>query len=159
VIRIIAAVDLNLGIAKHGIQPWYIPIDEAYFNEQTVLHGGTVLMGKTTFDVIGHPLADRKNIVLSRTGQIEGIDTAKNLQILNTLSDVWVIGGASVFAQTIDLADELYLTQIEANFGCDQFFPNFNNKFKLLKQSEPMFENGFTFHYNIYQRQTPRQSS
>lgn len=151
-IRLIAAIDRKFGIAKHGFQPWNIPIDEHYFLEQTARHGGVVLMGKRTFEVISHPLKNRRNIVLSRqTGHIEGVEVSDDLHMtLSTLADVWIIGGASVFEQTLPHADELYLTRIDADFGCDQFFPNFEDRFKLVKKGDGQEQNGFNFRFEIW---------
>ncbi len=66
--------------------------------------------------------------------------------------DLWVVGGAAVFSQVIEAgyADELYVTRIEADFGCDQFFPAYEKDFKLVSQSETHVQNGFTFSYALY---------
>jgi dihydrofolate reductase len=64
VIRLIVAHDLKRGIAKHGIQPWSIPKDEAYFSTQTKLHGGRIVMGSKTFKTVQVALADRMNYVV-----------------------------------------------------------------------------------------------
>lgn len=152
-IRLIAAIDQKQGIAKHGFQPWYIPADEQYFREQTMLYGAVVLMGRATFEVIGHPIKNRRNIVLSNQPlEVADVETAESLEVLNTLSNVWIIGGASVFAQTIGKADELYLTHIDADFGCDQFFPDFRQHFRQVQSSAHQQENGFTFRYSVYKK-------
>jgi dihydrofolate reductase len=152
-LRLIAAIDRKRGIAKSGVQPWRIPRDEVHFKQQTLEHGAVVLMGKKTFDLIGHPLPGRRNIVISQTPEsMEGIEFVQDLSILNALSDVWIIGGESVFAQTIGRADELYLTHIEADFGCDQFFPEFVPDFELLREVPLQEQNGFLFRHCVYSR-------
>ena len=154
-IRLIAAVDQKMGIAKDGSQPWKLPSDEQYFQNQTLLHGGRVLMGRTTFAVIQKPLPRRQNFVLSHaTEPIEGATIVHDLQaFLVEHPDVWVIGGASVYQQTIELADELYITRIEADFDCDQFFPQIDPEiFQLKQRSEFHHENDLTFYYEIYAR-------
>lgn len=155
-IRLIAAIDRQQGLAKHGILPWSIPDDENYFTEQTKLFGGNVLTGGRTFRETYHgPLADRQNFILTRqTDPIEGVTIVHDLLdfLKNFNHDLWIAGGANLFEQAINAgyADELYLTHIDANFGCDQFFPAYENKFKKVNQSEGHEQNGFRFTYAHY---------
>jgi dihydrofolate reductase len=157
-IRLIVAIDLKRGLARHGIMPWKIPEDEAYFTEQTKTHGGKVLTGGKTFrDTYKHgPLAGRTNYVLTRNKQpIKGVELVHDLNAWldsKANEDIWVAGGADVFQQIIDAgkADELYITHIDADFGCDQFFPDYQAKFRLVKQSSVHSQNGFNFTYAVY---------
>jgi len=155
-IRLIAAMDRKRGIAKYGFQPWYIPEDEAYFTEMTRSHGGIVLVGSTTFKTFAGPLKGRSNFVLTTDKTpIEGVELVRDLKKFfkeYRENDIWVIGGANVFTQVLDLgvADELYLTQILADFGCHQFFPEFEDDFHLSNESELHEENGFIFSFNVY---------
>lgn len=155
-IRLIAAIDRNRGIGKNGGQPWYIPEDEAYFAQQTKSHGGHVLVGSTTFKTFHGPLADRQNYVLTRSKDtVDGAELVHDLEkFLDHFqdSDLWVIGGADVFSQVIGLerADELYLTKIEADFGCQQFFPPYEDRFSLVGEGELQEQNGFIFSYHRY---------
>jgi dihydrofolate reductase len=66
--------------------------------------------------------------------------------------DLWVAGGAKVFEQVIRLgkADELYITHIDADFDCDQFFPDYDNDFTLAEQTKPHSQSGLTFVYARY---------
>jgi dihydrofolate reductase len=157
-IRLIAAIDRQHGIGKNGGQPWFIPDDTAYFSEQTKSHGGVVLVGSTTFKTFKGPLAERHNYVLTRSETpIEDAeivhDLAKFLSDFKS-SDVWIIGGAQLYQQIMDQhqADELYLTVIDADFGCDVFFPNYKDSYKLVTQSEPREQNGFRYYFATYQR-------
>jgi dihydrofolate reductase len=154
-IRHIVAFDQKQGIAKSGIQPWYIPDDEALFQAETKKYGGKVLMGARTFDAIRHPLRERENFVLTHDSTpIPGAVVVNDLQafLAEFQGDLWVIGGAEVFAQTLDITDELYLTKIEADFRCDRFYPDYAQGFELASQSEPKAENGFHYRYEIYRR-------
>lgn len=157
-IRLIAAIDSQHGIAKEGYQPWSIPEDEKFFTDQTKTHGGNVLIGSATYEKFKAPLKDRKNFVLTRTEQdMTGVvrvhDLAEFLEAIGD-EDLWVAGGESVYQQVIDLdkADELYITHIDADFGCDQFFPEFEDKFKLVERSEHKEQNGFKYYYAKYVR-------
>ncbi len=155
-IRLIAAIDRQRGIAKQGFQPWFIPEDEQYFIQKTKSEGGIVLVGSTTFKTFKGPLVDRQNFVLTHdTEPIEGVELVHDLEKFlkdYQAKDLWVVGGANVFAQTIELglADELYITKIEADFGCNQFFPEYEDTFTLTEQSDLREQNGFIFTYCKY---------
>jgi dihydrofolate reductase len=160
-IRLLAAVDRKLGIAKSGILPWYIPEDEQYFTDQTKSLGGHVLTGAETFRKTYHggPLKDRRNYILTRDpAPIPGVTVVNDLEkFLKEFKepDLWVAGGAAVFKQVLDLgyAEMLYLTHIDADFGCDQFFPDYDkNDYVLTEQSEAREQNGFHFKYAVYTR-------
>ncbi len=152
-IRLIVAIDNRRGIAKNGAIPWDLPDDRRFFSEQTRGKGGVILMGKRTYDAIGHPLPGRRNLVLSKGHiPIPGAQIVNNLSILNTLSDVWVIGGADVYNQAISQAEELYLTHIEADFGCDQFFPDYSEGFIQKWHSEIKEQNGLKFWNEVLER-------
>jgi dihydrofolate reductase len=152
--RLIAAIDRQRGLAKQGVIPWYIPEDTLYYSRQTKSMGGVVLTGSATFQSYRRqPLPGRQNFVLTHDKTpIEGVELVHDLEkFLDEWrnSDVWVMGGANVFAQIMELgrADELYLTRIEATFGCTQFFPPYEDKFTLAEQSELHEQNGFVFSF------------
>lgn len=158
-IRLIVAVDRKLGLAKGGLQPWYIPDDEHFFTEETKKYGGHNLMGSRTFELslLNKPFdGGRETYVLTRNPQpIEGAHVVNDLdKFLKEFEerDLWVIGGANVFAQVMDAgkADELYITHIEADFGCNQFFPEYEQNYKLAEKSDLHEENGFIFYYAKY---------
>jgi len=159
-IRLIVAVDRKNGMAKHGGQPWYIPHDEKYFTEKTKSYGGKNVIGRITFQTFKGPLAGRTNYVLtSNEEDIEGAIQVHDLKTFleqNKGEDLWIVGGAHVFQQVIDMgfADELYITHIDADFGCDQFFPEYSKTFTQTKVSDWHEENGFKFKYAIYSRAT-----
>src|SRR5512146_2084016 len=157
-IRLIAAIDRKRGIAKHGFLPWYIPEDEKFFTEQTKTHGGHVLTGGVTFrnTYKSRPLKDRYNYILTRdTKPIKGAEVVNDLaKFLKEFEgkDLWIAGGAEVFEEVMRAgkADELYLTLIDADFGCDQFFPEYETAYKPVEQNEPREQNGFRFAYARY---------
>lgn len=156
-IRLIAAIDRKRGIAKHGFMPWNIPDDEDYFTRMTKAFGGNVLSGGTTFREAyqNKPLEGRQNFIL--THDSTPIESA---QVVNSLDEflekfgqnLWIAGGAKVFDQVIKKADELYLTHIDADFGCDQFFPVYENDFEPIEETARQEQNGFFFNYAIYRR-------
>lgn len=152
-IRLIAAIDDKRGIAKNGAIPWDIPEDRKFFREHTSQKGAVILMGRKTYETIGHPLPNRRNIVLSNNTHVApGVENISDLSILNMLSDVWIIGGEAIYQQTIASADELYLTHVETDFKCDQFFPDYSELFVQAWRSEPKEQNGLKFWYEILTR-------
>lgn len=152
-IRHIVALDQQRGIARHGNQPWELPPDKKYFGEMTRQHGGVILMGRTTFEVIGHALVDRQNFVLTRNPNYVAPDATVVHDIdafLSHYSDVWIIGGAQLYTATIDRAGELYVTEIQADFGCDTFYPDYRHSFQEIKASEELQDNNLTFRFKVY---------
>lgn len=151
----IAAIDNKNGLAdEHGI-PWQrkIPTDVQYFRKLT--EGSSVLMGAVTYSEFALPLPDRRNFVLTHdTALREGFEPVQDLDsfISSFPEDLWIIGGAGVFAQSMDYTQELYLTRIEADFNCTKFFPPFEDKFSLSDQTEDHLENGLTFRFEIWIR-------
>jgi dihydrofolate reductase len=156
-LRLIVAVDSRNGIAKDGDQPWDIPEDAKYFLDTTKTKGANILMGYKTYQVMGHSLEARNNYILTRehaNEQIEGAMIISDLdKFLNEFNqDLWVIGGADIYAQTISRASELYITKIHHDYGCDQFFPKYLKKFKLVFSEGTKYSNGVGYNYTMYQR-------
>jgi dihydrofolate reductase len=155
--RLIVAMDRKRGMAKGGILPWYIPEDEQYYDKSTRSYGGNVLMGSTTFKTIGaQPMPGRQNYVLTRDKTpMDGVEAVNDLdRFLKDFQDkdLWIIGGANIFSQVIQAgeADELYITHIEAFFNCNQFFPEYEQNFRLVEKSDLHEQNGFIFTYAKY---------
>ena len=154
-IRLIAAIDRKRGIAKNGSMPWDIPEDEQFFTDQTKTYGGNVLTGGATFREAykNKPLVDRQNYILTRSDEpVEGAIVIHDLdKLLEEFKDkdLWVSGGAEVFKAVMEAgkADELYLTHIDGDFDCDRFFPEYEDTFKKIEESEVREQNGFRFTY------------
>lgn len=155
-IRCIAAIDSRRGVAdEHGI-PWQdkIPSDVSYYHEK--IKGYPTIMGYGMYAELSKPLVNPTNYVASkrgtklRDGFVLVEDAVKFLQ--NAKDDVWVLGGAALFASTLQLADELYLTQLDGDFNCTKFFPEFKDQFVLAEQSEPITENDTTFCFQTWRR-------
>jgi len=160
-IRLIAAIDQRNGIATDDGIPWQgrIPADTKYFRAQTA--DGTLVMGYGTYEELGQPFHNRENFVVSRSHRPElrpgFVAVADLLAFLRQHSHelVWVLGGAAVFAQSISVADELYITQLDADFHCTKFFPMFNDQFVLRSALAPDRENTISFRFEIWQRGRP----
>lgn len=152
-IRQIAAIDNKRGLAKNGQIPWKLPKDVARFRQLTLTKGANVLVGRATYESMGDYLPNHNIYVVShsdlklKAGCVLVKDPVKFLSEFK--DDIWVIGGAGIFAATINVADELYLTLVDGDFNCDQFFPEYNN-FKLQDTDGPYSENGLNFSFKLY---------
>lgn len=144
---IIAALTRNRVIGKDGKLPWHISEDLKRFKRLTIGH--TVLMGRKTFESLGKPLPNRRNVVLT-SRPIPDVETyptlAQALQALETEEKVFVIGGGEIFAQLIDHADELFLTLVDKEVEGDTFFPPYahlvGTRYRLVSREE---HEGFVF--------------
>lgn len=134
-LSLIVAASENNVIGKDNRLPWHLPDDLKRFKALT--KGHPVIMGRKTFESIGHPLPDRRNIVVSRQLEVapagcqlahsltEAIDIAKARQFdeVEAPTEMFVIGGALLFDEAIDLADRLYLTRVHAQIDGDVLLP------------------------------------
>lgn len=125
-LALIAAVGRNRAIGKNGIMPWHISEDLKRFKRIT--KGHTVLMGRKTWDSLGKPLVDRRNVVITRR-TIPGVETYASidaaLEALKGEGVVFVIGGGEVYGQLLPKADRLYLTVVDQEPDADTFFPDY----------------------------------
>ena len=137
---IIAAIGKNNELGKNGDLIWKIKEDMLFFKEKTIGH--TIVMGENTFFSLPKLLPKRKHIVLSYSKKDifpKEVTIVHSIEEFNTLSkeiddDIYVIGGASIYRQFIDKADELYLTEIDAECkSAGVFFPKFNKNYYDIK--------------------------
>jgi dihydrofolate reductase len=155
VIRLIAAIDTNRGVATDKGIPWKLPGDAAYFENQTIT--GLIVMGWATYNEFSAPLHGRDNYVLTREQRglrpgFQSIATLADLVTRHPNEDVWVIGGAFVFAETIDQGDELFITQVLADFHCTKFFPEYRTGFIRFEQGTTQEENGVQYQFEKWRR-------
>jgi dihydrofolate reductase len=135
VIRLIAALDACYGIADDQGIPWDVPEDRAHFRRSTA--GCSVLMGYGTYVEFAEAMQGRTNYVLTsrreplRPGFVAVHDLEDALSPAQGApgEDLWVIGGALVFARCLPHADALVLTRIGKDFHCTKFFPPFEDAF------------------------------
>jgi len=125
-VSLIAAVAQNLVIGNAGKLPWRLPDDLARFKEITLGH--SVIMGRKTFESLGRPLTGRRNIVLTKDASLSfpGCEMARSVEDVMTLAsreEIFVIGGASMYALFLPVAHRMYLTHVEGTFPGDVFFP------------------------------------
>jgi len=125
-ITVLAAVGVNLVIGRAGDTPWHLPQDLAHFKAVTMGH--TMLMGRKTYDSIGHALPGRRTIVITHQlgWHAPSVEVAHSLPEALALAgpaDVFVVGGSDVYRQAMPFADQMLLTEIEQSPEGDVFFP------------------------------------
>ncbi len=157
-IRAIVAVDEKWGIGRDGKLLFSVPEDMAFFRETTM--GKTVVMGRKTLESFpgGKPLKNRVNIVLSADGKARGgcvgVSSLAELRsvLRRTEGDVYVIGGAKVYAELLAFCAEVLVTKIDADGKADVFFPNLdkNGNFRLIGESGEKESNGYRFRFTRY---------
>lgn len=128
ILSLIAAHDPNLVIGKNGELPWHYSEDLKFFKRTTMDH--PLLMGRVVFEELGEkPLPGRENIVLSKTRNYDHVKTFSSIgAALEDLKDrerVFVIGGGKIYEQTLNMADELVITEIKKEYTGDTFFPEY----------------------------------
>jgi dihydrofolate reductase len=133
-ITLVAAVARNGVIGRDGALPWHLPGELQRFKALTMGH--VLVMGRLTYDSIGRPLPGRTTVVVTRQtgwvpagGPFEQVVVAHDLDIaLEVATDVddqvFVVGGGQVYAETIDLADRLVLTEVDQEPDGDAYFPD-----------------------------------
>jgi dihydrofolate reductase len=127
---LIAAVADGGVIGRSNTLPWYLPADLRRFKRLTTGH--TVIMGRKTYESVGRPLPDRKNLVISGSKDFRpaGVTVVPSMEDALKLAkddgDVFVIGGARVFEAALPVADRLELTRVQAAIPGDVYFPPFN---------------------------------
>jgi dihydrofolate reductase len=126
-LSLIVAMDDNRLIGNKNKLPWHLPADLAFFKRTTM--GKPIVMGRKTFESIGKPLPGRRNIVITRddTFSAAGCEVANSIEAAMSLTkdddEVMLIGGASLYEQTIARATQLYITRIHQSFEGDTWFP------------------------------------
>ena len=126
-IGLIVARSKNNVIGKDGMIPWSIEGEQSQFKELTT--NNTIIMGRKTYEDIGHPLPNRKNIVISRTTNYDDVVTVDSLEKAIELSEgnIYIIGGYNLFKEAIPMVDIMYITEVNLNIeNGDVFFPDFD---------------------------------
>jgi dihydrofolate reductase len=159
-ISLLVAMDRNRVIGKNNQLPWHLPADLAYFKKLTMGH--TIVMGRKTFESIGRVLPGRENVIVTRNPSftkenciiIHSIEKIKKLAAEKN-DEIFIIGGAEIFKETLPFADRLYITKIEAEFPGDTFFPPFDeSQWQLIScEKGPKDEkNPYDYYFLVYER-------
>jgi dihydrofolate reductase len=126
-ITIVVAIAANNAIGKNNQLLWHLPADLKHF--KTITSGHTVIMGRKTFDSVGKPLPNRRNIVVTRQTDLEldGVEVVNSLdkamELCQNEAQVFIIGGAEIYRQALPLTTKIELTRVHQEFDADTFFP------------------------------------
>ncbi|MDI1274629.1 dihydrofolate reductase [Polaromonas sp.] len=158
-INLIYARAANGVIGKDGAMPWHLPEDLAHFKQLT--QGCPVIMGRKTWDSLPpkfRPLPGRTNIVITRQAdwQAEGAQRAGSLeealQLAGPAPEVWVIGGAQIYAQAEPLASRIEVTEIAQDFEGDAHAPVLNDTWRETSRSADLARNGLPYSFVTLER-------
>lgn len=132
----IAAMSRNRVIGRGRMIPWHLPEDFKWFKQLTLGH--LLVMGRRTFESIGHALPGRETVVLTRSSWTHpGVRTAPSLETLSLPPDdprkIFICGGAEVYRQALPFCGDLYLTVVKQEVDGDTFFPPFEEQFELVE--------------------------
>ena len=155
-LKAIVAMSLNRVIGAENKIPWHLPDDFKWFKQMTTGH--VIVMGRKTFESIGQPLPNRETIVLSRSRfSYPGVRTIPSLDELSAQSgdrQIFICGGAQIYAQTLPLCSDLYLTLVKREVDGDTFFPPFEDQFRLVEEIRDTPEFKILHYQNINLKKT-----
>lgn len=155
---IIAAKSKNNVIGKKWEMPWHLPGDLAFFKSKTMGHH--VLMGRETYQNLDIPLKGRNLIIVTKNDLFQ----SKNHMVVHDLSDAFMIaltnnekelfiaGGSSIYKQTIEIVDKMYITEIDATIQGDKYFPEIDQKqWDRIKLKEYKQDKLHPYSFTIYE--------
>lgn len=159
-ISLIVAMNKDGIIGINNAIPWHVSEDLQYFKKIT--NNKTVIMGRKTFDSIGFPLKNRTNIIITRNKQfqIDNCKIAASIKEALSLSngEVFIIGGADIYSQTIEIASQLYITIVDMPISYTindtiSIFPQINyNNWNLIESNSIISKNGIKCDFKVYKR-------
>ncbi len=156
-LSLIAIVARHGGIGRDNALLWHLSEDLRHFKRTTL--GCPIIMGRNTWDSIGRPLPGRRNIVVTRNaawtapGAEAALDLAHALALVQDAAKVFVIGGAQLYAAALPHADELVLTEVDAEPPADTFFPVWDRAaFTEHTRENHTNEHGLNYSFVTYDR-------
>ena len=157
-IALIVAIDQNNAIGKDNQLLWHLPKDLSFF--KNVTSGNAIIMGRKTFESIGKALPNRRNIVISSQKDLQyaGAEITSSLNAAIELvgnADSYIIGGGSIYDQSLTLVDRLYITKVAASFNADTFFPTINwDEWTLVSKEDHLADekHAHAFSFCVYDK-------
>jgi dihydrofolate reductase len=156
-LHLIFARARNGVIGKNGTMPWHLPEDLAHLKKTTM--GCAVIMGRKTWDSLPpkfRPLPGRLNVVVTRQPgwQADGALRAGSLEdaasICASNADVWILGGAEIYAQALPMASTAVVTEIDADFDGDAYAPQFGPQWTKTSGPPQVTSTGISFSISTY---------
>lgn len=163
-LHLILAKARNGVIGKDNTMPWHLPEDMAHFKRVTL--GCPVIMGRKTWDSIPprfRPLPGRLNVVVTRQQGWSEIGAQPSSSLENALSlceqsdNVWVMGGAQIYAQALPLANTAVVTEIDADFEGDAYAPQFGPEWQETSRETHTSVKGLSFSFVTYNNTKPQR--
>ncbi len=155
-IKLIVAISKNRVIGDSNKLIWNLPADLKRFKEITTGH--SIVMGRKTYESIGRPLPNRRNIIITRdnTYQVEGCEIVNSIEesLLLTNSDCFIIGGGEIYKQSLYLVDKIYMTLVDEDFEGDTTFPELDKSWYVSNQEyfSKDEKNPHNYSFIIYER-------
>ncbi|NGY89043.1 dihydrofolate reductase [Bacillus megaterium] len=161
-ISLIVAFSRNRAIGKDNKLLWHLPNDLKYFKEVT--SGKTIIMGRKTFESIGRPLPNRKNVVLTNNleWQHQGVGVGVGVEVIHSLDEIQLsneeiifIGGETIYEQILPFVERMYITYVDEFFEGDAFFPQINrDNWKQVKKEKGVFNesNPYNYYFLVYEK-------
>ncbi len=163
-VSLIAAMARNRVIGRENDLPWKLPADQKRFKQITMGH--YLIMGRKTYDSVGKPLPGRPNVVITRRKDYrpEGVQVVHSLNEALALAvdddEVFIAGGEEIYRLALPVADCLYLTEIDAEFEGDTFFPDFDrSQWEVVAEEVHTGDDRrpFSYSYRTYRRKVQPQ--
>ena len=161
-INLIYARAANGVIGKNNAMPWHLPEDLAHFKRLT--QGWPVIMGRKTWDSLPprfRPLPGRINLVVtgqagwSSAGAQPASSLADALAQCSQSEQVWIIGGAQIYAQAEPLADRIEVTEIARDFEGDAFAPRLSEAWRETGREAHVSSQGLPFSFVTFEKASP----
>lgn len=156
-ISIVVAMANNRAIGINNTLPWHLPEDLKHFKATTT--GKPIIMGRKTWESLGRPLPNRRNILISRNEDYhaDGAEVFSSIQAALAAckdeAEACIIGGANLYEQALPFVTDLIITEIDLDVDADAFFPEFDSKEWLVKEQKAhVSEKGVHYRFVHYQR-------
>lgn len=139
-LSIIVAADRNNVIGKDNALIWHLPNDLRFFKEKTTGHA--IIMGRKTFESVGKPLPNRRNIIITRNPNFkaDGCEVVPSLQAAIALvsedDETFIVGGEEIYRQALPVTDRVYLTRIDKVFEGDRHFPELGPEWIVVDERD-----------------------
>ena len=137
-VKIIVATSKNKVIGDSNSLIWHLPADLKRFKELTT--GNPIVMGRKTYESIGRPLPNRRNIIITRDVKydVEGCEVVNSLEeaLMICNNNCFIIGGGEIYKQSMSIADQIYLTLVHEDFEGDTEFPDIGSEWKMVTSQD-----------------------
>lgn len=155
-IKIIVARSRNGVIGNSNKLIWNLPADLKRFKEVTTGH--PIVMGRKTYESIGRPLPNRRNIIVTKDENlhIKDCEVVNSIEeaLLLTNNDCFIIGGGEIYKQVIGISEKIYLTEVNEDFFGDTYFPDIDHSWSMTSQQDFKADekNKYNYSFITYER-------